>query len=87
MAVTLGKSPNRCNVQLEQQSIVHHRKYPLFTFNIYLDVKGIKMLPSTLHDISPMPLQSLKVLRSTVLEKMHLFESKLFDLDIRVKVT
>ena len=32
-------------------------------------------------------LQSLKLLRPTVIEKMHLQESTLFDLDLQVKVT
>ena len=32
-------------------------------------------------------MQSLKLLRPTVLEKMHLQESTLFDLDLQVNVT
>ena len=45
------------------------------------------MLSSALQIISPLHLQSLKLLRPTVKEKMHLQESTLFDLDLQVKVT
>ena len=39
------------------------------------------MLPSTLYITSPMHLQSLKLIRPTVKEEMHLQENTLFDLD------
>ena len=45
------------------------------------------MLSSALQIISPLHLQSLKLLRPTVWEKVHLQESTLFDLDLQVKVT
>ena len=42
------------------------------------------MLPSTFHIKSPMHLQSLKVLRPTVMGDMHLQENALYDLDLGV---
>ena len=45
------------------------------------------MLPSTLYIISPMHLQSLKLLCPTVKEEMHLQGKTLYDLDLGVKVT
>ena len=45
------------------------------------------MLSSALQIIRPLHLQSLKLLHPTVMEKMHLQESTLFDLDLQVKVT
>ena len=45
------------------------------------------MLPSTLYIMSPMQLQSLKLLSLTVKEEMHLHENTLFDLDLGAKVT
>ena len=44
------------------------------------------MLPSTLYIMSPIHLQSLKLLLPTVKE-MHLQEITLYDLDFGVKVT
>ena len=44
------------------------------------------MLPSTLHFMWHMYLQSLKLLHSTVKEDMHLQEKTLFDIDLRVKI-
>ena len=46
-----------------------------------------QMLSSAHQIIWPLHLQSLKLLRPTVLEKMHLQESTLFDLDLQVNVT
>ena len=45
------------------------------------------MLPSTLHIILLMHLQSLKLLCPTVEEDMHLQENTLFDIDLGIKVT
>ena len=53
--------------ELEQQSIVHHRKYPLF----YLWHLSLEMLPNTLCIMSPMHMQNLKLLHLTVKEVIH----------------
>ena len=45
------------------------------------------MLSSALQIILPMHLPNLKFLRPTVYEKVDLQESKLYDLDLGVKVT
>ena len=45
------------------------------------------MLPSTLYIMSPMRLQSLKLLCPTVKEEMHLQENTVYDLELAVKVT
>ena len=42
------------------------------------------MLPSTLYIMSPMHLQSLKLLLLTVKEEMYLQEYTLYDLDVKV---
>ena len=52
-----------------------------------LGSRSHKMLFSTLYIMSHMHLQSLKLLHSTVQEKMHLQENTLFDLDFGVKVS
>ena len=60
----------------------YHRKYPLFTFNPYLGIKVTQNVPSTRYIISPMHLQSMKLLRPTVHE-MHLQENTLYDIDLQ----
>ena len=41
-------------------------------------------MPSTLYIISPMHLQSLKLLCPTVKEGMHLQEHTLYDIDVKL---
>ena len=63
---------------------------PVFlTFNFYLGVKVTQMLLSALHIMSPMHLQSLKLLyqRLRRICIMHLQKKTLYDLDLGVKVT
>ena len=48
------------NVELEQQSMVHHRKYPLFFYldNLYLGVKVTKNVAQyLLHNVTYAPVK------------------------------
>ena len=46
------------NNELEQQSMVHHRKYPLFTYNLYLGVKVIQNVAQyLLHNVTYVPVK------------------------------
>ena len=59
---------------------IHH-------LTLTLGLRSHEMLPSTLYIMWPIQLQSLKLLRLTVKEEIHLQENTLFDLDPKVKVT
>ena len=62
--------------------MVNHRKYPLFTGDLYFGVNVTQNVPNTLYIMSLMHLQSLKLLCPMVKEEMHLQENTLYDLDL-----
>ena len=66
--------------------MVNHRKYPLFTCDLYLWVKVTHNFAQyPLHHVTYEP--SLKLLCPTGKEAMHLQENTLYDLDLEVKIT
>ena len=66
---------------VKEKKLLRKKHYMTLTYESH------QMLSSALQIIWPLHLQNLKLLRPTVLEKMHLQESTLFDLDLQVKVT
>ena len=64
------------------QSMVHHRIYPLFIFDLTLDL--FKTMHSIIYIMSHMHLQSLKLLCPTAKKEINLQENTLFDPKVKV---
>ena len=66
--------------------MVNHRKYPVFTCDLYLGVKVTQNVAQyPLHHITYKPAK-LEVATSLVKEEMHLQENTLYNLDLGVAV-